>query len=263
MKKQWIIIILLVIILLSMVACTTYNPLSNDLYTKNVYPSTTNTYDIGSAVLQYDKVYTGELYLNGVLFGGVSSQWVDDANGIEYTSGSVGINTPSVATSLVKIYSNSGTKSQPVLSVSDNTASAGANVIYAGTVGAKTDHTTTIQVDNYATSGSAGKNKYGVRITSGSVWNGAGSTNYGLYIDTPIGGINNVAAFIDGTTDLSDNELNNVSLLNYTDPTELTINAGAITVTQSFHTVDTESDAPIDDLVTINGGSIGDTLTLS
>ena len=38
-------------------------------------------------------------------------------------------------------------------------------------------------------------------------------------------------------------------------PTELTIATGAITVTQMYHTVDTESDAASDDLDTINGGA--------
>jgi len=44
--------------------------------------------------------------------------------------------------------------------------------------------------------------------------------------------------------------------------TELTIASGAITITQSYHTVDTESDAGSDDLVTINGGSAGAILVL-
>jgi hypothetical protein len=39
--------------------------------------------------------------------------------------------------------------------------------------------------------------------------------------------------------------------LNLTDATELTISSGAITVTQGYHTVDTESDAASDDLDTI------------
>jgi len=39
--------------------------------------------------------------------------------------------------------------------------------------------------------------------------------------------------------------------------TELTISSGAITVTQNFHTIDTESDAASDDLATINGGAAG------
>jgi len=43
---------------------------------------------------------------------------------------------------------------------------------------------------------------------------------------------------------------------------ELTIASGAITITHSFHRVDTEGDAPADDLFTINGGSAGIRLTL-
>jgi len=45
-------------------------------------------------------------------------------------------------------------------------------------------------------------------------------------------------------------------------PTELTISGGAITVTQSYHSVDTEGDDPSDDLDTISGGVTGDILTL-
>jgi hypothetical protein len=67
---------------------------------------------------------------------------------------------------------------------------------------------------------------------------------------------------------LESGEFNNVSLdnvlsINMTDPTELTIVAGAITKTQGFHTVDTESDAASDYLETINGGTIGDLLTIA
>jgi len=50
--------------------------------------------------------------------------------------------------------------------------------------------------------------------------------------------------------------------LNLSSPTELTISSGVITVTKSYHTVDTEADAATDDLETINGGSDGDTLVL-
>jgi len=63
--------------------------------------------------------------------------------------------------------------------------------------------------------------------------------------------------------DLNNKNLTNVKLLSMTDPTELTINAGAITVTQGFHTIDTEGDVAIDQLDTINGGTIGDILILS
>ena len=43
---------------------------------------------------------------------------------------------------------------------------------------------------------------------------------------------------------------------------ELTIAAGAITATTSYHRVDTEADAATDDLATINGGTMGQYLTL-
>lgn len=43
---------------------------------------------------------------------------------------------------------------------------------------------------------------------------------------------------------------------------ELTISSGAITITKSLHTVDTEGDAVTDDLNTINGGSAGDVILL-
>lgn len=43
---------------------------------------------------------------------------------------------------------------------------------------------------------------------------------------------------------------------------ELTISGGAVTVTQGFHTIDTESDAATDDLDTINGAQAGQLLVL-
>jgi hypothetical protein len=49
-------------------------------------------------------------------------------------------------------------------------------------------------------------------------------------------------------------ELANLTL---DEPTELTIATGAVTVTQSYHTIDTEADAASDDLVTISGSLAG------
>ena len=43
---------------------------------------------------------------------------------------------------------------------------------------------------------------------------------------------------------------------------ELTISSGAITITHSYHQIDTESDASSDNLQTINGGSDGQILIL-
>jgi hypothetical protein len=46
------------------------------------------------------------------------------------------------------------------------------------------------------------------------------------------------------------------------DGSELTIATGVITATTSYHRVDTEADAATDDLTTINGGTMGQFLTL-
>ena len=48
----------------------------------------------------------------------------------------------------------------------------------------------------------------------------------------------------------------------FKDAGELTISSGAVTVTGVSHTIDTESDAAADDLVTINGGADGQILTI-
>jgi len=51
-------------------------------------------------------------------------------------------------------------------------------------------------------------------------------------------------------------------MMNYGSPTNLTIAAGVVTVTKSFHTIDTEAAAASDDLDTINGGTDGDRLVI-
>tara|TARA_R110002020_G_scaffold2230_3_gene10423 strand:- start:31323 stop:32504 length:1182 start_codon:yes stop_codon:yes gene_type:complete len=49
--------------------------------------------------------------------------------------------------------------------------------------------------------------------------------------------------------------INDSGQLEFTDATQLTIASGAITVTQNYHKVDTESDAGTDDLATITAGT--------
>ena len=49
----------------------------------------------------------------------------------------------------------------------------------------------------------------------------------------------------------------------FKDDGELTIATGAVTITGTVHTVDTESDAATDDLATINGGSDGEIVVIS
>lgn len=51
--------------------------------------------------------------------------------------------------------------------------------------------------------------------------------------------------------------INNAGWLEFDAAAALTISAGAVTVTQNYHTVDTESSAASDDLDTINGGTAG------
>lgn len=54
----------------------------------------------------------------------------------------------------------------------------------------------------------------------------------------------------------------NHSIINVGSSVELTIASGAVTRTQTYHTLDTEGDAGTDDLDTINGGANGDILIL-
>lgn len=53
-----------------------------------------------------------------------------------------------------------------------------------------------------------------------------------------------------------------VRLLNFTNPTELTIASGVIAITQTVHSVDTESDTATDELDHATGGAVGDHLVL-
>ena len=57
-------------------------------------------------------------------------------------------------------------------------------------------------------------------------------------------------------------EKNVFSTIQFTAATALRIDTGVITVTKSYHTVDTEANNPTDDLLTINGGSVGDILII-
>ncbi|KKL98777.1 hypothetical protein LCGC14_1821020, partial [marine sediment metagenome] len=60
------------------------------------------------------------------------------------------------------------------------------------------------------------------------------------------------------TLDMNGNVITAVDGLHYTSATELTINAGAVTVTKSHHKIANEGGASDDDLDTINGGSSGE-----
>ena len=146
-----------------------------------------------------------------------SSQWTTDANGIEYTLGNIGINTPSIATSLIEIYSNNGDVSKPVMEIKDNSAGTTSGVLYLSTMGAKTGLSYGMYIDNNATSATAGIAKYGLYIASGSVWAGK---NYGLFIKKPIGGSLVYAIWASGNTTLDGQvDINSHKIINVVDPT--------------------------------------------
>jgi hypothetical protein len=66
----------------------------------------------------------------------------------------------------------------------------------------------------------------------------------------------------DSDLDMNARSIRNLLTLHLRNATPLTISNGAITVTQTYHSVDTEGGAPTDDLDTINGGDVGDILIL-
>lgn len=156
----------------------------------------------------------------------VSSQWVTDVSGIHYT-GSVGVHTNSSATELVSLYSSDGISNDPVLSVIDNSASIDSTGIRVNMIGAKTDYTDGIYITNQCTTATAGSDKFGLRIRNTGNWLGAGSVNYGLYIEEPTGGTTNIAAFIDGDTTIG----NDLDVVGYSSFTEnITVNDQIILV---------------------------------
>ena len=84
---------------------------------------------------------------------------------------------------------------------------------------------------------------------------------------------NNIAMQIEGGTDtpivdinfgldMNAKDIDDIGALILNDATELTIATGTVTVTQSYHTIDTEGDIASDNLSTINGGAAGQMLTI-
>lgn len=94
-------------------------------------------------------------------------------------------------------------------------------------------------------------------IYSGAKWIDVGSPGTGLQ-----NVIEDASPQLGGDLDAQTKRIFDIKWLDLKAPTELTINAGAITITQSFHKIDTDSDDPTDDLVTINGGAVGRVLVI-
>jgi len=84
--------------------------------------------------------------------------------------------------------------------------------------------------------------------------------SYSFAVDgTPIA---KIYAEADSSGDIQNPSFQVLKFLNFQEGSELTIAAGVITATTSFHTVDTASDDASDDLDTINGGKAGNILTI-
>ena len=95
---------------------------------------------------------------------------------------------------------------------------------------------------------------------TGNVISGA-STGYNSESNVPYSNGINIAAGSTFTT-VANNKMDPAQITTEYANRELTIASGAITVWDSFHTVDTEGDASSDPLTTINGGEYGQTVIL-
>lgn len=98
---------------------------------------------------------------------------------------------------------------------------------------------------------------WSANLFSGSVPSSPAKTGSGaIYVSADAAGTSGRVAGWAADGDVGDAP----TILNLGAATELTIATGAVTITQSHHTIDTEGDASTDDLVTISGGTEGDHL---
>lgn len=129
---------------------------------------------------------------------------------------------------------------------------SGADYVLSGNKTLQLLYTGTAWVDLQSSSAAAG--------LSGST----GSTDNALLRADGTGGTTVQASGV--VVDDSDNVsgVTNLALdsIQFSAATELTIATGAVTITQSVHTIDTEADAASDDLDTISGGATGDVIYL-
>ncbi len=63
-------VLLIGLVALSFTSCTAADPLTEPLYTNHIYPSSTNTYDVGSPIYQYNNGYFNNIFVGGVPVGG-------------------------------------------------------------------------------------------------------------------------------------------------------------------------------------------------
>jgi len=79
MKKLISILSVLVLLGVSIMGCTATDPITDDLYVSNFYPSDTVTYDFGSPTLAWREGYFSDLFVGGVPVGTGSGDVVGPA----------------------------------------------------------------------------------------------------------------------------------------------------------------------------------------
>jgi len=73
--------------------------------------------------------------------------------------------------------------------------------------------------------------------------------------------VDDTSPVLGGNLDASGNDISDIGNLNLVDKTRIQISSGAVTATQSYHSVDGESDTD-DALDTLNGGTAGDIIII-
>ncbi len=186
-----------------------------------------------------------------------ATQWVNDATGIHYSLGNVGIGAGGTSEPTVNLYVGSfagGLGGNTALEVHDNCASAGTIGILATVIGGKTNDTYGIKIENMASSGTAGADKFGLRIRSDGVWTGAGSTNYGLYLEDITGGTNNYSIYSAGGANYFAGTINGLTLASQA--VGFTIAGGTISKTLTVTGDATISGTPLSNPMTTLGDII-------
>jgi len=131
--------------------------------------------------------------------------------------------------------------------------------------GAFLDDTASSGVVEQRVDGDVSGDDYGARCETETQTITGGRASGGTYDLYQTGGVLEIASVQYGTysgTITLLTESINALIVELEDTTELTIAAGVVTVTQSYHRIDTQDDDPSDDLVTINGGVTGRLLVI-
>jgi len=131
--------------------------------------------------------------------------------------------------------------------------------------GAFLDDTVSSGVVEQRVNGDVGGDDYGAHCETETQTITGGRASGGTYDLYQTGGTLEIASVqystYAGTITLLPESINAL-IVELEDTTELTIAAGVVTVTQSYHRIDTQDDDPSDDLVTINGGVTGRLLVI-